>query len=319
MKKLMAARCKLTSYKGDGRTGEHQKLAEMKNCCFGMRLQSEHYGSFDRYGESFEGVRKVYHDEMRRTKFNTINMMKDEQLQKDFDENFVDGDTIYMVKIIIRQHAISFHGASEWQIEPDYSDDECNFAEFYVAHHVTKKIFDGYAGSGTDRNKNYFPIDYELGILDSDEYEDVIFFFDTLEESYNCERRLISELSRIIPKEYQKGEYYRNNGNRLTGDVWACKAKIGPIRLANKANGGQGRRPQLCHTGEWFIYQNKITKEIQIHENQVFHADRENWRWEKVDRSMSVPGHRDQIDILKESARYLNIAPKYMKRLQDIY
>lgn len=35
----------------------------------------------------------------------------------------------------------------------------------------------------------------------------------------------------------------------------------------------------------------------------------------KVDRSESVPGCRDQIDILKESARFLNIAPKYLKRL----
>ncbi len=322
MKKLMATRCKLTSYKGDGRSREYNSDAEFRSQVFGLRMQSDYYHSSDRYGECFEGIRKVYHSEMRRCKFNTIDMMKDEQLQKEFDENFVDGDTICMAKIIIQQQSLDLHRneAREWLIHPDNNlDGECNFASVYVAHHVTKKIFDGYSGSSSDKRKNRLPAELQDSIFDSDEYEDVIFFFDTPEESYNCERRLIHALSKTIPKEFQKGEYYRNTGNRLTGNLWADANKIGPIRLANIANGGQGRRYQMCHTGEWFIYQNKITKEIQIHENQVYHTDRENWRWEKVDRSMSVPGHRDQIDILKESARYLNIAPKYLKRLQDIY
>ncbi len=331
MKKLMAARCKLTSYKGDGRTGEHPMDADDAEDSIGMRLQSQKYDNKIRYGESFEGVKKVYHAEMRRCKFNTIDLMKDEELQKEFDDNFVDGGTIYMVKIIIRQKGFQIDENSivEWQIEPDNSgrtNHELNFAEFYVAQHVSKKIFDGYSGSGAHKNRPFFTGSFErqIGISATDawyedEYEDIIFFFDSLEESYNCERRLISELSKILPNEYQKGAYYANTGNKICKNHWAFSSMIGPIRLANIANGGQGRRPQLCHTGEWFIYQNKITKEIQIHENQVFHTDRENWRWEKVDRSMSVPGDRDQIDILKESARYLNIAPKYLKRLQDIY
>jgi hypothetical protein len=313
MKKLMAARCKLTSYKGDGRTGEHPMDADDAEDSIGMRLQSQKYDNKVRYGESFEGVKKVYHAEMRRCKFNTIHLMKDEELQKEFDDTFVDGATIYMVKIIIRQKGYIFGCntlANEWSIEPvkaNYAfDNQINFAEFYVAHHATKKIFDGYSGSSSQKNRpfmneemsNLFDYHYAYG----DEYEDVIFFFDTLEESYNCERRLIQALSKTIPKEFQKGEYYRNTGNLACKETWAGSEFLGPIRLANIANGGQGRRPQ-----------------IQIHENQVYHTDRENWRWEKVDRSMSVPGHRDQIDILKESARYLNIAPKYMKRLQDIY
>ncbi len=301
------------------------------------KWNNKHSENAIRYGEQYANVAKVYNEERKKSKFNTTDLINSVKLQNEFDNEFPEGSTKYMVKIIITLVPIysammprkyktipQFIEGQPICRNPEFAD--CFYADFYVAAHSSAKIFDNYKGSGKEKDFGFY-----FHRRDLMKFDDIVFYFGTYEEAYKCERRLIAALKSVIPDDFQPADFYNANGCELvdipvdnimsSGGYRYRRKHLGPIRISNIANGGQGRRPQMNHTGEWFIYKHKETREIQIYENEVQHPNWQEWTWEKIDRSQKVPGTRDQLTIIREAGEHglINIKPKFLQKLQDIY
>ncbi len=339
MKKLMSTRA--AGYNWTKKELETRGLLKDGDLKLGyyarIKWNNKHSENAIRYGEQYANVAKVYNQERKKSKFNTTDLINSVELQNEFDNEFPEGSTKYMVKIVITLVPIAsstmkrLNKTSPQFIEghpicrnPEFAN--CYYADFYVGFHTSKNIFDSYKGSGKgkDFGFHFYPNDVM-------KFDDIVFYFETPEDAYKCERRLIAALSSVIPTDFQPADFYNANGCELvdipvdnvmsSGGYRLRRKYLGPIRISNIANGGQGRRPQMNHTGEWFIYKHKETREIQIYENEVQHPNWQEWTWEKIDRSQKVPGTRDQLTIIREAGEHglINIKPKFLQKLQDIY
>lgn len=165
----------------------------------------------------------------------------------------------------------------------DLPNDGCQY-NIYVCKETSRELFTSYTGSYGSTSTG------KLG--NQHDVQEIIFYHDNEYEALNHERWLITE--------------FKNLQSHFT-DI-ECK-----LVCVNKANGGQGRPTiPLINYNQIYVYTNKLTNEIQIHDSPVKFPYPHLWNLHSFPRSDT-----NNLNALRQGIqnKWITVADRYLHLL----